>query len=159
MDRRVSSPRSFSFKSPRCRSWQGGRSCAPVKACTARELSIARVGVLYPEVRRWPRIPRSTPEMVTKQRDESGLMTRADSAFAGAPASSASHAARSARWSRPGVGGQDTDTSAAPGTIFGLRHRKDHQEPRLSVPTPRRTRTHQIKQEQRRGRGPGGGWQ
>ncbi len=82
------------------------------------------------------------------------LATSTDSASAGSAASSASHRAQSANWSRTGLEGQDADTSAAPGTIFRLRHPKDHQEPRSSVTTPRRThsnRTLHLRSQQRRG--------
>ena len=66
------------------------------------------------------------------------LATSADSARAGSAADPSSRSARPANWSRGDFGGQDTDTSAAPGMIFRLRHPKDHQEPRSPVTTTRR---------------------
>ena len=67
------------------------------------------------------------------------LATSADCLWAGSAAEASSRSARPANWSRGDFDGQDTDTSAAPGTIFRLRPPKDHQEPRSPVTTPRRT--------------------
>lgn len=66
-----------------------------------------------------------------------------ESTRAGSAASSASHRARSARWSTTGTIREDDDTGATPKTIFRSRQPKDHQSrarpatPASSDPQPR----------------------
>ena len=78
------------------------------------------------------------------------------SAAPGSTTNSASHNARSARWSTTESIREDNVRSATPWMIFRTSHPKDHQESRSScnshlVRFP--TRTEHLKSEQRRGRG------
>ena len=75
-----------------------------------------------------------------------GTIVCPSSAEARPAADAISRTARPANWSRGDFGGQDADTSATPGTIFRIRHPKDHQEPR-SLVTPH-TQTGHLAPEQ-----------